>query len=72
MPHPIATALVAWLARLRFPTLLKLTAALFVLDLLVPDAIPLADEILLGLLTVLFASWKRARNGPRTIDADPR
>lgn len=47
--------------RLRFPALFLLTAALFVADLLVPDAIPLIDEILLGLATVLLGSWKRRR-----------
>jgi hypothetical protein len=34
---------------------------LFLLDLIVPDLIPLADEILLGFLTLLFASWRRKR-----------
>ena len=38
--------------------LLALVAALFVLDLFVPDPIPMLDEILLGLLTVLAATWK--------------
>lgn len=47
--------------RLRFPVLFFLTAALFVADLFVPDAIPLVDEVLLGLATVLFGSWKRRK-----------
>jgi hypothetical protein len=70
MPSPIATALLAWLSRLRFPTLLKIAAALFALDLVVPDMIPFVDEILLGLMTILLASWKRDRNRP--IEVDPR
>jgi len=45
--------------RLRFPYLLALTATLLVLDLLVPDAIPFADEILLGLATLVLARMKR-------------
>jgi len=49
-------------ARLRFPWLFALTATLFVIDLLVPDLLPFADEILLGLLTILFASWRRRRD----------
>ncbi len=53
--------LVARLAGLRFPTLFLLTAGLFLLDLLVPDAIPLADELLLGLATALLGSWRRQR-----------
>jgi hypothetical protein len=47
--------------RLRFPQLFLVTAALFVLDLLIPDLVPLADELLLGLLTLLLASWRRPR-----------
>lgn len=50
-----------YVAGLRFPTLFALTAALFVLDLLLPDAVPLADELLLGLGTALLASWKKGR-----------
>jgi hypothetical protein len=51
--------LMAYAARLRFPWLLALTAALFIIDLMVPDMIPFADEILLGLLTVLLAMLKK-------------
>lgn len=44
--------------RLRFPVLFVVTAAVFVADLVFPDVIPLVDEILLGLATVLFGTWK--------------
>ena len=47
--------------RLRFPHLFWLTAVLFLLDLLIPDLIPFADEILLGFATLLLGSWKRKR-----------
>lgn len=53
-----------WAGKLRHPTLFWVTAALFVVDLLVPDVIPLADEILLGLATMLFANWKNRRETP--------
>ena len=57
---PVLPALVLrWAQRLRFPYLFGLTAFLFVVDLLVPDAIPFADELLLGLLTLLFASLRK-------------
>jgi hypothetical protein len=46
-------------ARLRYPQLFLLTAALFALDLLVPDAIPFADEVLLGLGTLVLAGLRR-------------
>ncbi|MBX7244088.1 MAG: hypothetical protein K1X53_01240 [Candidatus Sumerlaeaceae bacterium] len=49
---------VEYASRLRFPRLLALTLILFVLDLLVPDFIPFADEILLGLATALLSVWK--------------
>ena len=44
--------------RLRFPQLFALAAVLFVVDLFIPDLIPFADEILLGMMTTLFASLK--------------
>jgi hypothetical protein len=46
-------------AGLRFPTLFAITATLFVLDLLIPDVIPLIDEILLALGTLLLGSLRR-------------
>jgi len=64
MPNPITLTFLRFASGLRFPTLFKVTAALFVLDLLVPDVIPFADELLLGLLTLLFASLKRKRAQP--------
>ena len=45
-------------SRLKFPQLLAVTAGLFLLDLVVPDLVPFADEILLGLATALFAFWR--------------
>jgi hypothetical protein len=44
---------------LRFPTLFKIVAGLFVLDLLLPDLIPFYDEILLALGTLLLASMRK-------------
>jgi hypothetical protein len=48
-------------SRLRFPTLFKIVAALFVLDLVVPDVIPFYDELLLALGTLLLGSIKTRR-----------
>jgi len=48
-------------SRLRFPWLLALTALLFVASLLIPDPLPLLDELVLGLLTLLFAAWRKRR-----------
>ena len=44
---------------LRFPVLALLTAVAFLVDLLVPDVIPFADEILLGLALALLSRLKR-------------
>jgi hypothetical protein len=49
---------------LRFPTLFLLFAGLTFIDLLLPDVIPLADEIGLALLTLLFGLWKDRRRSP--------
>ena len=46
---------------LRVPGLFLLFAVLTVADMLVPDVIPLADEIGLALLTLLFGLWKDRR-----------
>ncbi len=58
-------ALHRFAARLRYPQLFFLTAALFVVDLAVPDLVPFADEILLGLLTLLLGRLReRDRDTP--------
>lgn len=59
MPNPITAPLLRWLSRLSYPRLFLVAAGLFVLDTLIPDVIPFADEILLGLATLLLARWKK-------------
>ncbi len=54
-----------WARKLKHPTLFKLVGILFVIDLFVPDMIPLADEILLGLGTLLLTQLRR-RKRPAT------
>ena len=65
---PPRNPLVAWIgrfaSRLRYPQLVALTAGLFVLDVLIPDALPFVDEILLGLVTLLLAGRKRRDPAP--------
>jgi len=46
---------------LRFPGLFALLATVFVFDLFIPDFIPFVDEIILAILTMLFALWKDRR-----------
>ena len=57
--------------RLRFPQLFALAAILFVVDLLIPDLIPFADEILLGLMTTIFASLKTKSAEPSPASVEP-
>ena len=64
MPHPLTGPALGFAARLKFPTLFKLTLALFVVDLLVPDFIPFIDEILFGLATLLLANWRKPEDVP--------
>lgn len=54
-----------WARTLKFRQLFFLTLALFIGDLLIPDFIPLIDEVLLGLMTLLLGSIKtRAKKPP--------
>ena len=61
--------LMRYASTLRFPKLLAITAALFVLDLIFPDMVPFVDEILLGLISLLFASL---RNKPKALRENKR
>ncbi len=67
MATPLLLPLLNWAKKLRYPTLFKITAALFALTLFVPDPIPFVDEALLALGTLLLANWKN-RKGPVIID----
>ena len=61
MANPLLAPLLGFLGRLSYPRLFVVTAVLFVIDLLIPDFIPLADEILLGLATLLLANFKNRK-----------
>lgn len=57
--NPIRSFVQRVAGRLRFPYLFLLTAALFLIDVFVPDMIPFIDEILLGLGVVLMGSLRK-------------
>ena len=57
---PITALIARFAGRLRYPQLFWLTAALFAIDLAIPDAIPFADELLLALGTLLLARLKKS------------
>ena len=67
MANPLVSPLMRWFGRLSFPRLFLLAGALFLLDLAVPDFIPFADEILLGLGTLLLSRWKKKPDAPPPI-----
>ena len=61
MTGPVTSLVQRYAGRLRYPRLLLLMLTLFGVDLVLPDAIPFVDEILLGLGTVLLGSLRRRR-----------
>ena len=61
MANAMLLPVLQWARRLRYPTLFKLTAGLFVLTLFIPDPIPFVDELAFGLATLLLANWKRRK-----------
>jgi hypothetical protein len=62
MANPLLAPVLGFLGRLSYPRLFVITAVLFVIDLIVPDFIPLADEILLGLGSLLLANFKKRKS----------
>ena len=62
MPSP-SNALTRWISGLRFPWLAGLAAAALVADLIIPDVVPLVDELILAAVTIGLASWRRKRSG---------
>ena len=50
--------------RLKFPQAFAVLLALFLIDVILPDFIPFADEILLGLGAVVFALWREKVRPP--------
>jgi hypothetical protein len=64
---------------LRFPGLFAILAVVTLLDIVTPDLIPFVDEIVLTLLTMIFALWKDRRTtvvtttvaGPPLPEAQP-
>lgn len=69
MPNPLLSPVLGFLGKLSFPRLFVLSAALFALDVVIPDFIPFADELLLGLGTLLLANWKK-RKAPLPVQGD--
>lgn len=60
------------LGQLRFKNLFLIAAALLLIDLAIPDFIPLIDEILLGILTIVFWSWRKPGHAEKVIEPEDR
>ena len=69
--NPLLAPVFTWLGRLRHPQLFAIAAALFAVDVAIPDFVPFIDELMLGLVTLLFGSWKNRRKS-RVDVVEPR
>ncbi len=69
--HPIVALVMRFASRLRFPQLFLLAAALFLLDLLVPDLVPFVDEVLLGIGTILLGTMRKEEEASAPADRAP-
>ena len=67
----IAGILLRWASGLRFPYLFLLTALLFIFNLIVPDFVPVVDELIMGLVALTLAS-RRKKPGEVRIGKSPR
>lgn len=67
----IGSLVTRFASRLRFPVLFALVAALFLVDVLVPDLVPFFDEVMLALATLLLGSLrKRGAEAPLPTDSN--
>ena len=71
MSNPLLGPLLAFASKLRFRTLFLVTAGLFVFDVLIPDFLPLIDEILLGLATLLLGALRKPAPKPPAPEPPP-
>lgn len=60
------------LARLGSRTILTVGGTLFVLNMLIPDPLPLIDELLILVGTVLFSRWASTASSPGAPDGGSR
>ena len=61
MGSPLVAPILGFLSRLSFPRLFLLAAALWAVDMVVPDFVPFIDELLLGIATLLLASFRKRK-----------
>lgn len=65
MKRVLPSALVGWFLNyaetLQHPQLFKWITAIFLVDLFIPDLVPFADELLLGMAAVYLGRRKKSR-----------
>ena len=73
MANPLVAPIIGFLGRLSFPRLFILAASLWALDMVIPDFIPFIDELLLGIGTLLLASFRKRKDSkdPAVPNAKP-
>ena len=72
MANPLVAPILGFLGRLSFPRLFVIAAALWAVDMVVPDFIPFVDELLLGIGTLLLASFRKRKDAaPEAPPAKP-
>jgi len=68
MSSPLTALVNRLLPRMRYPYLFLILGGLFLVDLVIPDPIPLVDEILLAVLTFIVATFSTRQEA----DPEPR
>ena len=63
----MAQHLFDFLSQLSFPYLFAATAIVFLLDLFIPDLVPMAEEILLGLGAMLLVQIRKKQEHPQGV-----
>ena len=58
---PVQELVGSLVGNLMYPWVFALLLVLFVADMLIPDPIPFADEIMLAILTFLVGTWRTRR-----------
>ncbi|MCG8379958.1 MAG: hypothetical protein MI865_10860 [Proteobacteria bacterium] len=61
-PRALIALFLTFANQLKYRNLFLIIIGLFLIDLFVPDFIPLIDEIILGLLAIILANWKKEKS----------
>ena len=65
-PSSLPGPLMDFVNRLRFKNLFILITVLLIIDILIPDMIPMLDEIILGIIAVILGNLKKKTTGDKS------